>query len=283
MTFFLSHSHADHAVVERICQYLAMNQIKVWKDSVKLSPGQPLTKGVLDAIRSAHYFCIVLSKESVRSEWVAMELEAALAHERNESDNFLLPVLIEACEIPAPLRDVVQIDLRSDFEAGMERLVRHVGRKYNVNLSGRLGDGLDYWFDWLIRIKNEDGRFALDLDMVAHDREATYSNVVHLRVAADHPVSLGDLDLRNELPATEHVLGLLIAHYSGKAGTLILVGNNAKQDRCVLAGQDGRETFTASLCVLRLGQVPKNVQLFPLREYLLQIRRVGGLGPNEQG
>lgn len=67
--------------------------------------GDSLTKKIGQGIEDSHLLGVVLSHNSVNSEWVQKELQIALQKEISEKRVVVLPILIEKVVIPPFLRD----------------------------------------------------------------------------------------------------------------------------------------------------------------------------------
>jgi hypothetical protein len=123
---FLSHSSADKAFVSRLANDLQARKVPVWFDRWELKIGDSLTQRIQDGIAESSWLAIVLSKNSVKSEWVKKELAAAHAMELHKRSVFILPLVIDDCEIPVFLLDKLYADFRISYEHGFESLVRRV-------------------------------------------------------------------------------------------------------------------------------------------------------------
>ena len=82
----------------------------VWVDDVKLHIGDSIPEKVHDAIQGSHFVVAVLSRISVCRPWVREELRAAVAASVEKGERFVLPCVIEACDVPSYLRDKVYAD-----------------------------------------------------------------------------------------------------------------------------------------------------------------------------
>ncbi len=92
----------------------------------------------------------MLSTASIGSEWVQRELGAALQRELEERKVFILPVLIEDCEIPPLLRDKRYADFREDYAQGLADLLAAI-QPPDLGTSGTFDDSTfhnDYALDW---------------------------------------------------------------------------------------------------------------------------------------
>lgn len=123
---FISYSHADKGVAERLAHALNAQGVDVWWDHWELQPGDSLVSKLFESgLSQASHFLILLSPDSVRSRWVREELDIATVR-RIEDLVRVIPVLIRDTEIPTPLRALLWVDLRSQFDDGVQRIVNVV-------------------------------------------------------------------------------------------------------------------------------------------------------------
>ena len=120
---FISHASADKAFVDRLAADLAARAIPVWYDKFDLRVGDSVTGGINEGLAASKYFLIVLSKSSVASRWVAEELNAAVMEQVARGGTFLLPTLLEDCEVPPLLRHRRYADFRADYARGLADLL----------------------------------------------------------------------------------------------------------------------------------------------------------------
>jgi hypothetical protein len=144
---FVSYSSKDRNFVERLATDLRSRGLYVWFDQWELKVGDSLIEKINAGIASQDYLVVVLSKTSVRSQWVMKELNAALMRELKERRVVVLPILIEDCDIPPLLSEKVYADFRGDYSVGLNRLLdRFPGRLFpsgiNVQTSKSLPDNL---------------------------------------------------------------------------------------------------------------------------------------------
>jgi hypothetical protein len=123
---FLSHNHGDKAFVRRLANDLRDRGVKVWLDEWEMRVGDSLVERIEAGIREAGYLVVVLSANSVNSPWVIRELNAALAEELGHRGMFILPVLIEDCDVPLFVRDKMYADFRYRYSDGFHALLKSV-------------------------------------------------------------------------------------------------------------------------------------------------------------
>lgn len=111
---FLSHSSQDRTFADRLLKVLRAHGIRVWYSPRNLVPAQKWHSEIGRALARCDWFVIVLSRKSVRSEWVERELTYALNHRQYRGR--ILPVLKERCNFE-----------RLSWTLGALQLVRFVG------------------------------------------------------------------------------------------------------------------------------------------------------------
>jgi hypothetical protein len=146
MPVFISYSHADEVIVNKLALHLVKNNAHVWVDKWELSVGESIINRVQEAIQESSALLVILSKASVVSEWCKKELSAGLIRELEEKRVVVLPVLIEDCEIPIFLRDKLYADLRKDFDDGLHHILGTIAKITNSYQSRLERD--DGYIDW---------------------------------------------------------------------------------------------------------------------------------------
>ena len=125
-SIFLSHSSKDKFFVRTLAGYLREYGIKVWLDEAEINIGDSLTEKIGEAIEVTDYVGVVLSHNSINSEWVQRELQIALHKELKGKKVVVLPILIETVEIPPFLKDKLYADFTTPerFKSELTKLLR---------------------------------------------------------------------------------------------------------------------------------------------------------------
>jgi hypothetical protein len=123
---FLNHTHADKSFVRRLASDLASRGVRVWLDEWELAVGDSIAERIQDGIKGAGFLGVVLSTQSVQSGWVKRELNAALAEELRRDGVFILPILIESCDVPLFIQDKVYADFRQRYAEGFAAVLSTV-------------------------------------------------------------------------------------------------------------------------------------------------------------
>lgn len=120
---FLSHSSVDGDTARRLAKDLRSSGIDVWYAEWEIKPGDSLRRKIDEGIDRASHFLVLLTENSLKSEWVQTELDAAMV-KRIEGSCRLIPVLwgIGDNQVPATLRGVLWVKLDA-YDTGLRRLI----------------------------------------------------------------------------------------------------------------------------------------------------------------
>ena len=91
---FVSYSHADREFVDKIGNHLTKKGIRYWRDIHDMKAG-PMEKQIDRAIRQNPTLLLVLSKHSLKSDWVEHEVRMARALEKELGREVLCPVALD--------------------------------------------------------------------------------------------------------------------------------------------------------------------------------------------
>jgi hypothetical protein len=122
---FLTYAHSDKIAVRKLYHRLTRNRIAVWLDEKELFPGQNWKREIRQAILKSALVIVCLSKQfnkqgGYRHEELKIALERAQAIP--DAQIFLIPVRLENCDVPEPLRQWQYVSL---FEAdGFRKLLK---------------------------------------------------------------------------------------------------------------------------------------------------------------
>lgn len=100
---FISHSSKNDAVVKRLRESLELEGFTTWVDSREFTGGDLLDETLTEQIKTASAFLILLSIESLSSEWVQKELKLAqkVAKERKDEGYKVISLIMPG--VPAGL------------------------------------------------------------------------------------------------------------------------------------------------------------------------------------
>ncbi|HEY9676081.1 MAG TPA: toll/interleukin-1 receptor domain-containing protein [Waterburya sp.] len=136
MKAFISHSSIDKPFVERLATDLRTREgIDAWLDKWEILPGDRIPEKLEEGLANAGILVLVLSPDSVNSQWVSYEKDAWLTAQvdeekraRQESrrpNRRLIPVLYKDCEKPFFLQSFLHVSINDDnYEEGFQQLVQ---------------------------------------------------------------------------------------------------------------------------------------------------------------
>lgn len=272
MSVFISHSRLDQIFVDRLCRCLVEKNVKIWRDSWHISPGDSLSGRIAAAIGQASVFCVVVSANSKSSKWVSLEIREAL-RQAGERVITILPLIVDECEPPEEISDLLHIDFRSDFDHALRRMLELVTRSYDKRAAGTIErcSGYPYPLDWAREVGERDGKFFMQLDTVSIDAEANHS------VLAQFVFESHDSEFRGrlELDETEDVGAVLIGScaesFRENPAWIKLKSGEIKRIQFTLHCEDQLPMFEVSVRVRRLGKQSHTIQLFNLGGIIVQI------------
>jgi peptide/nickel transport system substrate-binding protein len=104
---FISYSRKDLAFIERLANDLQAHGLQVWFDLSGLEVGTRWGKEIQHAIQQSQYFLVVLSPNSIESEWVEKEFLYA-----NSLKQKIIPILYKPCSLPMWFINLHFIDMQ---------------------------------------------------------------------------------------------------------------------------------------------------------------------------
>lgn len=136
---FLSHSHSDKPFVEKLKSDLEKHGISTWYDNRDLDIGDIISDVLSQGIKQSWCFLIVVSPQSVNSNWVKYELDEAYDAHISKGKR-ILPVLIGNLsdeEIPQRLKKHLWADFRneSQYHEAFDKLHRAIVKEGTKTLS----------------------------------------------------------------------------------------------------------------------------------------------------
>jgi hypothetical protein len=131
-TIFLSHNVTDKAFVRLLALHLTQAGAGVWLDDAEIKVGESLIGKIESGLVNSDYLGVVLSPDSVSSNWVQTELRAVLIQEITSGGPVkVLPIYYRDCEMPLFLRDKLYVDFRKgSYRKALMKLLNAMGLNY---------------------------------------------------------------------------------------------------------------------------------------------------------
>lgn len=111
---FLCHGKEDKPAIRRLYKQLRRRGIPAWLDEVDIPPGADFALEIQKAVECSGAILVCLSTKSVsRPGYIQKEIALALdlASRQPEGTNLVIPIRLDACEIPKRLSHLNALDL----------------------------------------------------------------------------------------------------------------------------------------------------------------------------
>jgi hypothetical protein len=164
---FLCHSSADKPFVMWLAKELSRAGIGVWFDEWEIRVGDSIVKKINEGISTSDYLVVVLSKAFVKSPWAQEELSSGILRTIQSQGAFILPLIIEDCEIPPLLAHRRYADFRENRMVGLSELLEAT-RLPEDRLSTRLQEYVSEFDEVAVEIRDAStmGVAAIPLKLV---------------------------------------------------------------------------------------------------------------------
>jgi len=121
---FISYSHKDAILANKLKGDLRRNGISVWIDERLQAADDAWLKQLAVAIREQHFFLFLVSPSSVLSDYCQWELGTAQNLKKS-----IVPLMIKKANIPAPITNLHYIDFTKDYDKGLNKLIQTIRGK----------------------------------------------------------------------------------------------------------------------------------------------------------
>jgi TIR domain len=126
---FISYSSRDRGFVLKLASDLKDKGLTVWLDQWEVKPGERLRERINDAIARCNYLLVLLSPNSINSQWVRVELDSAMIRELDSKQVVVIPTLfgdISDREIPPDLKGKHYLDFRDnkEYKNNLKRIIK---------------------------------------------------------------------------------------------------------------------------------------------------------------
>ena len=121
---FISHSSSDRWIAEVIAEKIGSMGASCWLDEKDLEGGEVIVDRIINGIDSCDEALVLISPQSVQSQWVAFEIGGVRAQHKR-----VTPILNNVCpDDMAPMKDIKGIDLNK-FDRFLNQLEKRVNLK----------------------------------------------------------------------------------------------------------------------------------------------------------
>lgn len=254
MPIFISYNHQDKEFAHSLARNLVAGRHSIWIDTWEINAGESLIDKIQNALGGADAILVILSQNSIASEWCRKDLNSGLVRELEEKKVLLIPCVIDGCDIPLFLKEKLYVDFRSDPDNAFDLLDRSLSSISNPAQS-RV-ERNEYHTDWVVDCGDIQGSPVVEWVFVEHGENVPYSIVSRCRMIFDgqKAISLYQEMLKKDQHlkyANELLEKYLEDEKSGEYRVLI---KDEKEvcDTCRFNGKSG-EKIIVSTDVSRLG------------------------------
>lgn len=185
MPVFISYSHKNKDFVDKLAANLVKHKTHVWVDSWELNVGDSIIDKVQEALQESSALIIVISNDSMESEWCKKELSSGFLRELEEKRVVVLPLLLENCEMPIFLRGKMYADFRSNFDEGLKKTLEAIA-KVTSDSQGRFDEQPDFHTDWSMDWGfTDNGLYYLRHTFVDHGKDVPYVVLTEIATVAN--------------------------------------------------------------------------------------------------
>lgn len=130
-TVFISYSSKDDERAMDLLKRLEAEGIEVWIDEKSIETGSPLDDAIRDFIIDCDYTVVLISKNSLKSNWVNQEIVQTLQTERVQRRRKLLPILFD--------KNFLEDDFQIELVGRVSQELRELSEKI-MRLDGMASD-----------------------------------------------------------------------------------------------------------------------------------------------
>lgn len=256
MPIFISYSHKNKEFVDKLAIQLVARNVNIWIDRWELSLGDSLIDKVQEAADGASALLVILSKESISSEWCKKELNSGLSRELEEKRVVVMPVLLEDCDIPIFVREKLHADFRSNFDDGLRTIIEGIAKITNPYLARAKEP--KYHLDWSIDYGDVNGDFALILNYVAQAENQPYTCLTNITIICS-PIATKkyqeESHQKSEGEARKNIIKIVHEYFSERPNIRsLLVDEREKVEEFIINGKRDDEIYHLRVGARRLGE-----------------------------
>lgn len=256
MPVFISYSHKNKEFVDKLAKQLVFHNIHVWVDRWELNIGDSIIDKVQEAVQGATALLVILSKDSVESDWCKRELSAGLLRELEEKRVVVMPVLYEDCNIPLFARGKLYADFRNTFDDGLRTILEGIAKVTNPTMSRETEE--KYHTDWSIDYGKVEDKGGLILTFIQHSIELPYSCLTIIEILmSDHATMkyFKTLAANGEEIASLAVVAALKTYLNKEESYKVILKSAREVFNTVnVDGSDKNESYRVRIGTRRLGE-----------------------------
>jgi len=142
MRVFISHNKQDKTTARLLAIALVQQGADVWFDEWVIKPGESITGGIEEGLRTSNIFVLVWSAHAAASNWVGTELRAFLRRRVDDDSLRIIPILIDDTSLPVLVADYRGFSL-SDVISLTDIAVKITGKPPDIEIAAILQQRLN--------------------------------------------------------------------------------------------------------------------------------------------
>ncbi|MFC1556723.1 TIR domain-containing protein [candidate division KSB1 bacterium] len=123
---FLSYSYEDKKKAHEIAKVLEEHNVHVSIDEFTFNSDETLQYSFFKSLDSSDIFLLLLSRRTVKSRWIAQELNNVITKSLQYRDITIIPIVTTSVRIPNSLREKISFDLRRGLSGQLEKLANYL-------------------------------------------------------------------------------------------------------------------------------------------------------------
>lgn len=132
-SIFLSHNSKDKPFVRKLANSLRREGFYVWVDEAEIKLGDSLIAKIREGIDRVEYVGVVLSSNSINSEWVSKEIDIAMNQEIENKKIKVLPIMLEHVDPPFFLKGKLYADFTCEkqYKTSLQMIIDRLSENPN--------------------------------------------------------------------------------------------------------------------------------------------------------
>jgi len=102
---FISYNKHDITAARLLATALVQQGVDVWFDEWSIAPGESLTGGIEEGLKTSDVFVLVWSSHAAASNWVGAELRAYLRRRVDDASLRIVPIMLDPTTLPVLVAD----------------------------------------------------------------------------------------------------------------------------------------------------------------------------------
>ncbi|NYJ13042.1 hypothetical protein GGI64_004123 [Rhizobium leguminosarum] len=254
MPIFISHSSKDREFADALGANLVMSKHHIWMDRWELNVGDSLLDRIQHVLAESTAIIVLLSKNSVESEWCRREINAGLIRELSERKSLLMPCVIEECLVPLFLQDKVYADFRTDPDQALDQLKAALAKVSNPKQGSN--ETPQFKTDWSVDWKSRDGIRIIEWTFVDHGHEWPYVILSKCTVICNPKATVNFAKAEAEDRADEYMRDILatVMEQVPVDGLIVRIEDAREQTIAKRFNRSNGEAFDIHFSYRRLGE-----------------------------